>query len=425
MIRVRIPLGGCRGRESLRFRSQIIRNFASRAVRSFGSAAPKIKPDQNDHEDIIPFTNPNSPVWSWNEWDPLEEVIVGRVEGATVPAFTSEVKANTNPANWDFFNKWGGKSFPADHLQKATKEIEEFCNILQQEGVNVRRPSNIDHTKEFTTPDFQSKGMYAAMPRDIVIAIGDEIIEAPMAWRTRFFEYRAYRPLIKEYFLQGAKWTTAPKPTMSDELYDADYPITNLLERHALAAKGRFVTNEFEPCFDAADFMRAGRDIFVQRSQVTNKMGIEWMRRHLEPKGIKLHQISFNDPNPMHIDATFNIIGPGIVLSNPDRKCNHIDLFIKGGWKVVKPPQPVMPDDHPLWMSSKWLSMNVLMLDEKRVICDANEGPIIKMFKDLGITPIPVSIRFANSLGGGFHCWTCDVRRRGTLESYIDIPDYE
>ena len=58
------------------------------------------------------------------------------------------------------------------------------------------------------------------MPRDILIVVGDEIIEAPMAWRSRFFEYRPYRPLLKEYFKQGAKWTTAPKPLMSDELYD-------------------------------------------------------------------------------------------------------------------------------------------------------------------------------------------------------------
>lgn len=39
-------------------------------------------------------------------------------------------------------------------------------------------------------------------------------------------------------------------------------------DRHKLAAQGKFVTTEFEPCFDAADFIRAGRDIFVQRSQV-------------------------------------------------------------------------------------------------------------------------------------------------------------
>ena len=29
---------------------------------------------------------PGAPVWSCNEWDPLEEVIVGRLEGATIPS---------------------------------------------------------------------------------------------------------------------------------------------------------------------------------------------------------------------------------------------------------------------------------------------------------------------------------------------------
>ncbi len=57
--------------------------------------------------------------------------------------------------------------------------------------------------------------------------------------------------------------------------------------------------------------------------QVTNMMGIEWMRRHLGPK-YNVHVISFDDPNPMHIDATFNIIGPGLAIVNPDRKCHQV-----------------------------------------------------------------------------------------------------
>ena len=61
------------------------------------------------------------------------------------------------------------------------------------------------------------------MPRDILVVIGDEIIEAPMAWRSRYFEFRAYRTLLKDYFKSGAKWTAAPKPQMSDELYDQVY----------------------------------------------------------------------------------------------------------------------------------------------------------------------------------------------------------
>lgn len=34
------------------------------------------------------------PVSSYNEWDPLEEVIVGRAENACVPPFTVEVKVS-------------------------------------------------------------------------------------------------------------------------------------------------------------------------------------------------------------------------------------------------------------------------------------------------------------------------------------------
>ena len=191
------------------------------------------------------------------------------------------------------------------------------------------------------------------------MVIGDEIIEAPMAWRSRFFEYRAYRPLIKEYFRQGAKWTAAPKPQMADELYDHDYPVMDEIKRQKIASEGKFVTTEFEPCFDAADFIRAGKDIFVQRSQViswivlfhmvhyhgydyttqlsfqvTNHFGIEWMRCHLGDK-YRLHVLSFNDPNPMHIDGTFNIIGPGLVITNPDRHCNQLEMFHKAGWKVI------------------------------------------------------------------------------------------
>ena len=55
----------------------------SGSVRSRTTRAAEAK------EDAAPAA---SPVWACNEWDPLEEVIVGRVEGATIPPFTIEVK---------------------------------------------------------------------------------------------------------------------------------------------------------------------------------------------------------------------------------------------------------------------------------------------------------------------------------------------
>ena len=53
---------------------------------------PELEEGLQSQLTVTAQANPNSPVWSWNGWDPLEEVIVGRVEGATVPPFTREVK---------------------------------------------------------------------------------------------------------------------------------------------------------------------------------------------------------------------------------------------------------------------------------------------------------------------------------------------
>ncbi|MCP3959041.1 MAG: NarL family transcriptional regulator [bacterium] len=363
-----------------------------------------------------------SVVNSHNEWDPLEEVIVGRVEGAAVPPFDVAVKANTYPRYWDFFERHGGEPFPEELVRAAAADLDELCTVLKGEGVTVRRPEVVDWSRRYETPDFASSGLYGAMPRDFMMVVGNEIIEAPMAWRSRFFEYRAYRELIKDYFQRGARWTAAPKPTMGDELYDADYPIDAVEERHALAAEGRFCTTEFEPCFDAADFTRMGRDIFVQRSQVTNRFGIEWMRRHLGD-AYRLQVLRFEDPNPMHMDATFVPIGPGRVLVNPERPCLDLELFRRSGWEILTPPDSLIPADHPLYMSSRWLSMNVLMIDERRVLVEKHEEPTARMFEQLGIRPIRVGFRNFNSFGGSFHCATCDVRRRGELETYFDHGD--
>lgn len=243
-----------------------LRSLSIFGERNASTAAATTNPATEQQAQINP--EEACPVSSHNEWDPLEEVIVGRPEGACVPHFSHEVKAIISKEHWDFFEKNSGKPFPAEHVKKAIEEMEEFCRILEHEGVTVRRPELVDYSKQYSTPDFTATG-HISMPRDFIMVIGNEVFESPMAWRSRFFEYRAYRPLVKEYFHRGAKWTTAPKPLMSDELFDYSYPVDNKEEQQRLGLQQKYVTTEFEPCFDAADFLRAGKDIFVQKSQVS------------------------------------------------------------------------------------------------------------------------------------------------------------
>jgi glycine amidinotransferase len=92
------------------------------------------------------------------------------------------------------------------------------------------------------------------------------------------------------------------------------------------------------------------------------------------------------------------------------------------GWEILRAPEPTVPDSHPFYFTSKWLSVNVLSLDERRVVVEAAERPMIDCLKRHGFEPIPVPFRNFGSLGGGFHCATCDIRRRGERRCYFDTP---
>jgi glycine amidinotransferase len=353
-------------------------------------------------------------VCSHNEWDPLEELIVGRVEGAAVPPWHVTLMSATPQRSWDLLKVLSGQPAPPQFVDAARREMDEFIRILQSEGITVRRPDSISQTASFSTPDWTSESGYnLGNPRDGLLVIGDEILETPMAWRSRYFEVHANRSLLHEYFQAGAKWTAAPKPRLADTLYDEDYQVPRKNELP------RFSTGESEMVFDAADFIRCGRDIFAIRSNTTNEFGIEWLRRHLGDQ-YDLHVIPTRCPQPMHIDTTLMPLAPGKALVNPEfLDVDQLPAILKK-WELRAAPRPVPGASQLVDLSSAWLSMNVLMLDPRRVVVEATQEPLIKLLADWGFEPIPCPFNNFAVYGGAFHCATLDVRRRGTLESYFD-----
>jgi glycine amidinotransferase len=361
-------------------------------------------------ESLLRFPSP-SVVCSHNEWDPLEECIVGVIDHATIPPWHVALRATMPEEQRALFEEHAGESFPASLIARAKHELDAFADVLRAEGVTVTRPDAVDHARAFSTPEWRSEsGLYAAMPRDVLLVIGDEIIEAPMAWRCRYFEVHAYRALIKRYFRAGARWTAAPKPQLSDSFFDHDF---------ADPAPGepfRSVIGESEPTFDAADFVRFGRDIFGQLSNVTNAFGVEWLRAHLGPN-YRVHVVDVEDTHPMHIDATMLPLAPGKLLVNPER-LPRVPHELRA-WDVLEAPAPQTSPSATLFMSSAWISMNVLSIDHERVVVERQQEPLIKKLRDWGFKPIPVDFTAFNAFGGSFHCATADVRRRGALRSYV------
>ncbi len=371
-----------------------------------------VLPDAEKIESAKTADPKRSVISSYNEWDPLEEVIVGVVEGATVPVWDFITKA-TMPAHasW-FFKKYGGKHFPTKLVEKASVELDGLVILLKKLDITVRRPEKVDFSMEYQTPWWKSTGLYAAMPRDVLLVVGDIIIEAPMAWRSRYFEIHAYRKLLNEYFKNGARWLAAPKPSMANGFYDANYRPRH----HTIRGKRQYAITNSEVAFDAADFVRCGRDIFVQKSQVTNDMGIEWVRRHIGTE-YKVHIVEFGDPHPMHIDTTIVPLAPGKLLINPAWVTKIPPMF--KSWDILVAPPPAKPFDSAMYFSSDWLTMNFLSIDEKRIIVEEQEEPLIRALQKWGFEPIPIPFRNFYPFGGSIHCATADIRRRGALRSYF------
>ena len=102
-----------------------------------------------------------------------------------------------------------------DTVDKANQLLDDFSEILKKRGIKVDRPTPLKHHQKISTPDWEVESMFGCMPaRDILLTVGNEILEATMSYRCRWFEYLNYRPLLQKYFNEdnNMKHETAPKP---------------------------------------------------------------------------------------------------------------------------------------------------------------------------------------------------------------------
>ena len=362
---------------------------------------------------------------SWNEWDPLKHVIVGRADGtmtqAPEPAVVRDWPKDGFPAG-----TYG--PLPKEMEVKANEELDNFARILEKRGIRVDRPTPIDFSQTVQTPDWVQKSMFGCMPpRDLLLTVGSEILEATMSYRSRWFEYIVYRPLLERYFQEDPnfKWEAAPKPRLTDKTYKLDFwekfePLSEEDQIRKFTMKRQWVLTEQEPCFDAADIGRFGKDLFVQRSSVTNASGISWLRRHFPNH--RVHEVLFREAHPMHIDATFVPLRPGLALSNrvrvpldPELK----KLFKKNDWEIVECAEPAHKEKAKFSFCSVWLSMNILVLDPKTICVEELETAQMEQFHKLGFEVIPVPMWDVAAFGGGLHCATADVYREGKCKDYF------
>jgi N-dimethylarginine dimethylaminohydrolase len=348
-----------------------------------------------------------SAVWSCNEWDQLEEVIVGNPLNARFP--TADRSSQVAEFHDRSLAEIPRGPFPQRVIEETQEDLNEFVRILESCGVTVKRPETWPHDRTFSTVNWEAQGYYNYCPRDVLLVIGDRIIETPNVIRSRAQETFSYRKLLIEYMQSGARWYSAPKPMLLDSLFDVDL--------------SKPTPRNDEPAFDAANVLRFGRDLIYLVSATGNEMGGHWLQSML---GDEFRVHFFKDVYyGSHIDSTVVALRPGLVLVNPGRVSDETLPEIFRQWKVIYSPPMENTDRYDAEYLSKsigsdWIDMNAFSISPNLVVVDRNQPTLIKLLEKHGLDVIPLKLRHSKMMGGGPHCVTLDVRRRGTLERYFD-----
>jgi N-dimethylarginine dimethylaminohydrolase len=349
----------------------------------------------------------DSLVWSCNEWDPLEEVIVGNPLHARFPTADPSTRVAEFPDRPLEAIPQG--PFPQRIIEETEEDLDAFIAVLTKLGITVKRPETWPHEARFSTIHWQAQGFYNYCPRDVLLVVGNQIIETPSVMRSRAQETFSYRALLIDYLKSGAKWYGAPRPMLLDSLFEVDLT--------------RPTPRNHEPAFDAANVLRFGRDLIYLVSSTGNELGGQWLQTILG-ETFRVHflkDLYFGS----HIDSTFAALRPGLVLCNPSRVDRETLPPMLKQWDAIYSPPMENTERYDAdylcrSIGSDWIDMNLLSINPDLVVVDRDQTALIRLLEKHGLDVIPLKLRHSKLLGGGFHCATLDIRRRGTLERYFD-----
>lgn len=299
---------------------------------------------------------------SRNEWDPLKEVILGTATNAHWPVNCNKFRNLENTTAWKESPVPAG---PVDKkiVEETNEDLDKFKECLESLSIIVHRPIDLD---------FQSfDGMYNYCPRDRVLIVGNQIVDAPMLYPTREKEIESI-----EYLFDSAPIKSVNKSAI----------------------------------FDAANICRLGEDLLYLISESGNLQGAKWLQEVLPE--YKIHILD-NIYRGVHIDSTITPIREGLVVLNADRiNQDNIPNILKTWDKIWITGNDIVPQGfigYPY--ASKYIALNFLTINPYLVICDPNQTYLRNELSKHGVESIGIELRHSRTLGGGHHCVTLDLVR--------------
>ena len=299
---------------------------------------------------------------SYNEWSPLKRIVVGDATHANWPMHDPVFSKESEKTTWTETPVPRGP-VPQRIIDEANEDLDGLANILTNLGVEVVRPDSLN----FQTHD----GMYNYCPRDRLLVYGNTIVDTAMMYPCRDMEIQCYY----------------------DILQDADR-IIEMPRNQGLV-------------LDAANICRLGDKMLFLESASGNRAAYNWLCDQLPEVEIEL----CNFYAGVHIDSTIVPLREGLVMLNASRVSFDTVPKVFDGWQKIWVNDVVAQGFHEYPYASKWIAMNMLVVNPHTVIVDKHQTDLIKTLESYKFTVIPHELRHSRTLGGGFHCVTLDLER--------------
>jgi glycine amidinotransferase/scyllo-inosamine-4-phosphate amidinotransferase 1 len=248
-------------------------------------------------------------------------------------------------------------------VDQAEAELDELAAKLTQLGVEVHRPTEMDFVS--------LNGMYNYCPRDRLLVAGTTIVDPAMMYPCRNMELAAYHDIV------------------------------DAAEQYLHMPRNDGMT------LDAANVCRLGDTWLYLESASGNKKAYDWLCEQFPNVNIEL----CNFYAGVHIDSTIVPLREGLVLVNGARVNADTLPKVFRDWEVLYVDQVVEQDFYQYPYASKWIALNMLVVNPTTVIMDADQAELRYALETRGFEVIPHKLSHSRTLGGGFHCVTLDLWR--------------
>jgi len=297
-----------------------------------------------------------------NEWDLLKKIIVGDAAHANWPRHDPVFSLESEKTTWKETPVPVGP-VPQWIIDQTNEDLQTLADTLTALGVEVVRPTPLN----FQTHD----GLYNYCPRDRLLIAGSTVIDTAMMYPCRDMELQCYHNILKDTAM-----ITMPRN------------------------QGMVL--------DAANILRFNDRWLFLESASGNRAAYEWL--HMQLPWIDIELCNFY--SGVHIDSTIVPLREGLVMLNASRVGFDSVPDIFNGWHKIWIGDVVPQTFYQYPYASKWIAMNMLVVDPHTVIVDKNQPELIKTLKSYQFDVIPLQLRHSRTLGGGFHCVTLDLIRQ-------------